>query len=205
MKKISVAVFFCTLIFAIGAFAFQSPNARPNTGQMGAPATQSPQMTQPSQSTPPSAPDQTPQTPQAPQSRVSNIDEQVKVLADQLNLNPDQQSKVKSILMDQHQQAMSLIQDNSVPRETKVEKIHSLRASTIDKVRQLLTAEQKPKFDDMVRQQDERIRQQSGTSSNPSSSTPPPSSSPGSSSPSSTSPGTNPPASNPPTGAKPPQ
>jgi hypothetical protein len=120
---------------------------------------------------------------------MSNIDDQVKVLSDQLNLNADQQSKVKSILTDQHEQAMALIQDNSMAREAKMEKIHSLRADTISKVRQLLNGDQKTKFDQMVQQQDERIRQQQSGSSG---------TAPSGSAPSSTSPSTNPPASNPP-------
>ncbi len=219
MKKISVAALFCTLIFAIGAFALQSSGTQPNSGQMGTPSGQSPQM--PSQHTPldQAAPPSQPGS-QGPQARTSsNIDEQVKVLSDQLNLTPDQQSKVKTILMDQHQQAMTLIQDNSMPRETKVEKIHSLRSSTIEKVRQLLTADQKPKFDQMVQQQDERIRQRQQDSGNSPSSTSPsssPSSAPSGAMPGSTSPNANPPSSttmpggnnpnsNPPSATKPPQ
>ena len=107
---------------------------------------------------------------------MSNIDEQVKVLTDQLSLTPDQQAKVKSALMEQHEQAMALIQDNSMAREAKIEKIHSLRANTIDKVRGVLTAEQKPKFDQMVQQQDDKLRQQHqeqpGSGNSPSSTSP---------------------------------
>jgi vacuolar-type H+-ATPase subunit E/Vma4 len=104
---------------------------------------------------------------------MSNIDDQVKVLSDQLNLSPDQQSKVKSILTDQHDQAMALIQDNSMAREAKVEKIHSLRTSTISKVREVLKDDQKTKFDQMVQQQDEHLRQQQNGTSNAPASTPP--------------------------------
>lgn len=140
---------------------------------------------------------------------MSNVDEQVKVLADQLNLSSDQQSKLKQILTDQHEQAMALIQDNTMERDAKMEKIHGLRANTIAKVRGMLNEEQKPKFDAMVQQQDERIRerQQQDQGNN---STAPSATSPGTA-PSSTQPNSNAPAStpptttNPPTGAKPPQ
>jgi TolA-binding protein len=131
---------------------------------------------------------------------MSNIDDQVKVLSDQLNLTPDQQSKIKSILTDQHDQAMAIIQDNNTAREAKMDKIHSLRTSTIGKVRQLLKGDQQTKFDQMVQQQDERIRQKPDQSGSTGSSGGSPSgASPSSTTPSSTSPGT------PPTGAKPPQ
>ena len=199
MNKIRAAALFCIVIFAVGVLSAQT-----NSGQMGTRSTQSPQMTQPGQRMPSTTPpDQSgPPSQSAPQSspaRMSNIDDQVKVLSDSLNLNADQQSKVRSVLMDQHEQAMALIQDNSMAREEKIEKIHSLRAGTITKVRELLNADQKTKFDQMVQQQDDRIRQQqgqSGTTGN---------TSPSSNSPSTAPPASNPPASNPPSGAKPPR
>lgn len=196
MNKIRAAALFCIVIFAIGVLSAQT-----NPGQMGTPSTQSPQMTPPGQRMPSATPpDQS--APQSSPARMSNIDDQVKVLSDSLNLNADQQSKVRSILMDQHEQAMALIQDNSMAREEKIGKIHNLRATTITKVRELLNADQKTKFDQMVQQQDDRIRQQQGQSGATGNT------SPGNSSPSSTSPSTapnNPPASNPPSGVKPPQ
>jgi periplasmic protein CpxP/Spy len=108
---------------------------------------------------------------------MSNIDEQVKVLSDHLNLNQDQQTRVRSILLDQHDQAMALIQDNSMERQAKIDKIHNLRTVTIDKVRQVLTSDQRPRFDEMVQQQDDRMRQRqeqngAGTSNAPSSNPP---------------------------------
>lgn len=90
----------------------------------------------------------------------SDIDEQVNTLTQALNLNSDQQAKVKTILEDQHQQAVNLISDNSLSRDAKVQKIHEIRQSTIDKVRGTLTSdEQKSKFDTMVQAQNDRIRQ----------------------------------------------
>ena len=200
MNKIRVAAFLCIAIFTIGVCAAQNPGAQPNSGQMGTPSTQTPQTQMPQTTTPSQqAPETQSPSQSAPQaSRPSNIDEQVKVLSDQLNLSSDQQSKVRSILTDQHEQAMSLIQDNSMDRDTKIEKIHSLRADTISKVRQTLTQDQKPKFDAMVQQQDERMQQRQEQSQ------------PSGTSPSSTSPDNNPPANPPaqnppPSGAKPPQ
>jgi len=195
MKQIRAAAFFCTVLFAIGVFA-QYP-AQPNSGQMGTsqpPQTTQPQMTPPSQGTPSAQPSQPGQQPsQGPR---SNIDDQVQILSDQLKLNADQQSKIRTILVDQHQQAMNLVQDSSMPREDKLEKIHSLREATISKVRQLLTDDQKTKFDQMIEQQNDRLRQRQEQGSTPPSGATPPSGTP---------PPGNPPASNPPTTAKPPQ
>lgn len=199
MKRIRVAALFCPAIFAIAVYAAQSPGARPNSGSMGAPSAQSPQTAMPSQGVPSTPPSQS--APQPSQPRMSNIDEQVKVLSDQLNLNQDQQSKVRSILMDQHEQVMALVQDNSMARDAKIDKIHSLRASTIAKVREALNDEQRPKFDAMVQQQDERIRERQQQQEQGGSGTAPgaPGNTPAGNSPASTPP----PSANPPT--KPPR
>lgn len=184
MNRIRVAAFFCTVIFAIGLWAAQNQGAQTSPNQIGRPATQTPQTVPPGQGTPPASSPGSESSGQGaePRSRMSNIDEQVKVLSDHLNLNQDQQSKVRSILLDQHDQAMALIQDNSMERQAKIDKIHNLRAATIDKVRQVLTSDQRPRFDEMVQQQDDRMRQRqeqngAGTSnappSNPSAGTPP--------------------------------
>lgn len=129
------------------------------------------------------------------------------MLSDQLQLNADQQSKVRTILVDQHEQAMTVVKDNALSREDKMAKIHSLRESTIAKVREVLNNDQKPKFDQMIQQQDEKIKErEQGTSpapgANPPGSTPPSSTQPSTTMPPSS---TQPPASNPPSGVKPPQ
>ena len=92
----------------------------------------------------------------------SRIDAQVKVLTDQLTLNTDQQAKTRTILVDQHDQAMTIVKDSALSRDDKVQKIHNLRESTISKVRSTLNDDQKKKFDVMVSEQNERMRQMQG-------------------------------------------
>jgi DNA-directed RNA polymerase specialized sigma subunit len=66
----------------------------------------------------------------------------------------------RSILQDQHQQAVNVVNDTSLSRDAKVQKIHQLRQSTIDKVRATLTSDdQKTKFDTMVQAQNDRLRE----------------------------------------------
>lgn len=213
MKTIRAAAIFCIVLFAIGMFA-QTSGTQSTPGQMGTqqqttPA--QPQMTPPSQQTPsgqasqPGSGSQAGQS--APQSAPgesgqSNIDNQVNILTEQLNLNKDQQEKVRSILVDQHEQAMTLVRDNTLSRDDKIAKIHTLRDGTINKVRGVLNADQKPKFDAMVQQQDERMRQreQGGSGNEPGGSNPP-----SGMSPSNTPPAGTPPASNPPGAVRPPQ
>ena len=88
-----------------------------------------------------------------------SIDDQVQSLAQQLNLSADQQAKVKTALEDQHTQAMNIVQDNSMSRDDKIQKIHSIREGTINKVRTALNDDQKKKFDTLVQQQDQHFQQ----------------------------------------------
>jgi len=170
VKTIRTAVISCTFLFALGAFA-QYPAGGQATQPMQ-PQAQQPSMqpsqpsTQPSQAQP--GQDQNAQPGQQPgaatQSQSSSmgrpsIDDQVQSLAQQLNLSADQQAKVKTALEDQHTQAMTIVQDNSMSRDDKIQKIHNLRQGTIDKVRTALNDDQKKKFDTLVQQQEQHFQQ----------------------------------------------
>ncbi len=103
-----------------------------------------------------------------------SIDEQVSMLTSQLSLTPDQQAKAKTILQDQHTQAMTVVNDNAMSRDDKMQKIHTIRTSTISNMRNMLNDDQKTKFDQMVQAQSDRMRQQQqGNSSNTTPNTPP--------------------------------
>jgi len=88
-----------------------------------------------------------------------SIDDQVQSLAQQLNLSADQQAKVKTALEDQHTQAMTVVQDSSMSRDDKIQKIHTIREGTINKVRTALNDDQKKKFDVLVQQQGQHFQQ----------------------------------------------
>lgn len=188
MKSFTIAICFCTLA-ALSAFAYQGSMQQP------APMPQSPGTTsqnpQHPGATPPYVPPQsqpgTVQNPeaQAPQtepsqappmhSGTSATDDQVNALTSALNLSSDQQSKVRTILDDQHQQAVNVVNDSSLTRDAKLQKIHQLRQSTIDKVRATLTSdEQKSKFDTMVQAQNDRIREREQQQQPQQNNTPPP-------------------------------
>lgn len=108
-------------------------------------------------------------------SGASATDDQVNALTSALNLTSDQQAKVRTILDDQHQQAVTVVNDGSLTRDAKLQKIHELRQSTIDKVRATLTSdEQKSKFDTMVQAQNDRIREREQQPQPQPNNTPPP-------------------------------
>jgi hypothetical protein len=161
MKLIRTAALSCTFLLAIGAFAQRAPGGGMPQGGMQQPS--SPNQVGPTGQVPNDAQQPNQQQPGAqPQSQAQNapvnghpsIDDQVRSLSDQLNLSPDQQAKVKSALEDQHNQAMSVVQDNSLQRDDKIQKIHALREETISKVRTTLNDDQKKKFDQMLQSQD---------------------------------------------------
>lgn len=169
MKLFRTALLTSTFLFAVGAFAWQYPaggQAQPQQGTMQ----QQPSQTQPPQSLPSQnqgamQPGQQQQQPGATSQSQGmagrpSIDDQVRILSDQLNLTTDQQAKVKNVLEDQHSQAMTVFQDNSLAREDKIQKIHALRDATIAKVRTSLNDDQKKKFDQMVQQQPGQSQQQ---------------------------------------------
>jgi hypothetical protein len=81
---------------------------------------------------------------------------------------------------------MSIINDNSMAREDKIQKIRALRETTITKARSLLNDAQQKKLDAMLQESDRMHQQQQGSS------------------PSSTQPGTTPPSSSTQPGGTPP-
>jgi periplasmic protein CpxP/Spy len=88
-----------------------------------------------------------------------SVDDQLKNLTEKLSLTDDQQAKVKPILEDAHSQMATLMQDESMPREDKMTKGRSLRETTNGKIRDVLTGDQKKKFDEMQKEMQDRMRQ----------------------------------------------
>src|SRR5258708_1243638 len=136
MNRTRAAIFSCTLVLAVGAFALQYPNGsqatQPPEASQGSMQSGQPSQTQPSQNQGTMQPGQPSQQQSQPQPQSSaqagqppSIDDQVKVLSEQLSLTPEQQAKVKTALECQHTQAMGLVPDNAMPLEDKHHKLSS--------------------------------------------------------------------------------
>jgi Spy/CpxP family protein refolding chaperone len=82
---------------------------------------------------------------------MGNVDDHVKELTTKLNLTADQQAKVKAILEEHNQKMQAMMKDDSVSKEDRHAKMKSMHDSVHAKVREVLTDEQKPKFDAMVK------------------------------------------------------
>lgn len=198
MKSLKQLVMISITLLATAAFAVQYPgSSSPGSTQPGQ-VPQSQGSMQPGQSAPGNSQTGEPQAAQPqqqqsePQAGHPSIDDQVRVLTQELNLTPEQQTKMKNVLQDQRQQAMTIVNDSSLAREGKIQKLHSLREATITKARALLNDTQQKKMDAMLQQSEQMHQQQEQQSGSPASGT----SRPDNSSPSASQPGSNPPSSN---------
>lgn len=74
---------------------------------------------------------------------------QLEMMTKELNLTPEQVDQVKGIQADSMKQMMAVRDDSSVKPEDRRSKMMEIRQSTHEKIRGLLTDEQKTKFDAM--------------------------------------------------------
>jgi periplasmic protein CpxP/Spy len=86
-----------------------------------------------------------------------SIDERVAHMTKVLGLSEDQQTKVKSILTDQRDQMMSLRQDTSTAPQDRRAKFQEIHQGTQQKIRDVLTDDQKTKFDQMQERHKEHM------------------------------------------------
>jgi periplasmic protein CpxP/Spy len=76
-----------------------------------------------------------------------------------LNLNSDQQQKIKPMLEQEQQQVQTLRQDTSMARPDRMSKVRQIRQTTDDQIKSVLTADQQTKFTEMRERQRERMEQ----------------------------------------------
>ena len=89
---------------------------------------------------------------------------QLEMLTQKLNLTADQQTQVKAIDEDARKQMMALRNDTSLSQDDRHAKMMNIRKSTQDKIRAILTDEQKTKYDAMQAEMKERMKEhQQGT------------------------------------------
>jgi periplasmic protein CpxP/Spy len=87
---------------------------------------------------------------------------QMEMMTKKLNLTSDQQTQIKAINEDSMKQMMALRNDTSMSQDDKRSKMMDLRKASNDKIRGVLTDEQKPKFDEMQAQMRERMKERRG-------------------------------------------
>src|SRR5215510_8679207 len=82
-------------------------------------------------------------------SRAPSIDDQVKNLTEKLNLTDEQQARIRIILDDERQEARDQRKSPYLSREDNVSAQRRIQVKANGKIRDLLTDEQKTKFDQM--------------------------------------------------------
>ncbi len=137
MKSLRAILFLCSFVFALSAFAVQAPSGQ----------------------------DQEKQSDHADQGHMKrghmpSAEAQLKHITEALNLTDDQQTKVKSILEDTHKQADAVMDDKSLSQEDRHAKLASLHNAAHAKMREILTDEQKKKFDDMQKRMQDHMHSQ---------------------------------------------
>jgi Spy/CpxP family protein refolding chaperone len=94
--------------------------------------------------------------------RMHSVDDQLKRMTKKLNLNDEQQSKVKAVLESQQSQMQQLRNDSSVSREDRFAKMRELHENSNSQIRAALNDEQQKKFDEMQAKRRERMERHKG-------------------------------------------
>lgn len=97
--------------------------------------------------------------------RMRSTDDLMKELTAKLNLTVAQQAKVKSILEENHQKMQTIKKDESLSKEDRYAKIKEMHDAMHAQVRDVLTDEQKPKFDAMVKDMENNMHGKNGQGS----------------------------------------
>ena len=83
---------------------------------------------------------------------------QLEMLTKRLNLTTDQQTQVKTIDDDTGKQMMAVRNDTSLSQEDRRSKMMTIRKASQDKIRGVLTDDQKTKYDALLAEQQQRMR-----------------------------------------------
>lgn len=92
---------------------------------------------------------------------------QLEMLTKRLSLTPDQVTQVKAIDDDQMSQMKALRDDTSTSREDKRSKMMAIHQASQDKIRNVLTDEQKTKYDAMLAKMQQRRHDHQGGEDGP--------------------------------------
>jgi periplasmic protein CpxP/Spy len=92
---------------------------------------------------------------------------QIAFLTKKLNLTPDQVSQVKAIDDDSRQQMMALRNDTATPKADKRAKMMDIHKASQDKIRAVLTDDQKTKYDALQAEMRERRESHEGGQGTP--------------------------------------
>jgi hypothetical protein len=82
--------------------------------------------------------------------RRPSLDDRIKVLAKNLELNEAQQSAVKKILEQRQQETLQIRLDPSITGSARIDRLRALQEKTVERIRAVLNEEQKKKYDPLA-------------------------------------------------------
>jgi Spy/CpxP family protein refolding chaperone len=80
---------------------------------------------------------------------VPTVEGHLKLLTEKVALSGDQQAKIKPILQELHDATQKLVQDESMSREERLDKVRACREKADKKIREILNDDQKKKLDQL--------------------------------------------------------
>jgi len=80
---------------------------------------------------------------------VSAVEGHMKLLTEKLDLTSDQQTKVKPILQEMHDDTQKFLQDESMSRDERMDNVRACRYKADKEIRKILSDEQKKKLDQL--------------------------------------------------------
>jgi Spy/CpxP family protein refolding chaperone len=83
------------------------------------------------------------------QSGVPAVEQHMKLLTEKLDLTADQQASIRPILQEMHDGTQKLMQDQSLTREERLEKVRPLRMKADKQIREVLNDDQKKRLDQL--------------------------------------------------------
>jgi len=90
----------------------------------------------------------------------------MQAMLDKLNLTDDQKPKVKAVMDDQREKMMALRDDSSLSQEDRRAKFKAISDATDAKLKEILTADQYTKWEEMRKQMMQRRRNGGGGNGN---------------------------------------
>ncbi len=100
-----------------------------------------------------------PSAPPAERRPMMDPEQQIQRMQKQLNLSDDQMSQIRPILADAQKQSMDVRSDTSLAQPDRRAKMMAIHQDSMAKVKSVLTADQRVKFDQMMDKQRQRMQE----------------------------------------------
>jgi hypothetical protein len=134
MRNITAIFFVFTLVLALGAFAQQPATHDDSSQSQGA-------------------------AEHGQRGRMATPEEQLRHLTEALSLSESQQTAVKAIIADTNKEAETVRADNALSPEDRRAKLRTLHEQAHAKIRDILNADQKKKFDEMQTRMEQHTKE----------------------------------------------